>query len=158
MCAQILSLIQNVHTKSFINAKCSYQFFNYPKMCIPVLSFIQILSLCGKPRFRGTPGGNFTTIHYVVVKSLFKSYVERHKNWPNQHNMTKLQSNMANVHFFPSMSMGFANCSSGFNLTRTIVGLPDLSGSPHIPPPFFAISPNLLKTQRNSTDRLQYSY
>ena len=69
-------------------------------------------------------------------KSLFKSYVERHKTWPNQHNMTKLQSNMANVHFFPSMSMGFTNCSSGFNLTRTIVRLPDLSGSPHIPPLF----------------------
>ena len=55
-----------------------------------------------------------------------------HKTWPNQHNMTKLQSNMTNVHFFPSMSMGFTNCSSVLNLTRTIVGLPDLSGSPQL--------------------------
>ena len=62
-------------------------------------------------------------------KSLLRSYVEMHKTWPNQHNMTKLQSNMANVHFFPSMSMGFTNCSSVLNLTRTIVGLLDLSGS-----------------------------
>ena len=62
-------------------------------------------------------------------KSLLRSYVEMHKTRPNQHNMTKLQSNMANVHFFPSMSMGFTNCSSVLNLTRTIVGLLDLSGS-----------------------------
>ena len=115
--------MQNVHTSSLIPPKCAYKcaykFFHYAALC-------------------SVPGNAWWQFHNKSLccsyKSLFKSFVEMHKTWPNQHNMTKLQSNMANVHFFPSMSMGFTNCSSGLNLTRTIVGLPDLSGSPHIHP------------------------